>query len=239
MNQYSNTQLIADMKRNPSLSREDNDRLYDLVKAGDAVAWRTMVEGNMYLVVDKVNCFLRRHSHATHLRDDLTSAGSIGLLTAVNAIARGEVEKMNITGYLAVGIGRELEVLMDSENTIFVSKQCRWYARKQGCELDIPVVQALPPTNYEQCGDLTDGDEVADSQGAGDESYDPSALVEIRDILAACCTSDEERQYVRMREESYTYQEIADSLGIPKGSVHAMKERLYERFLRKSGLTPR
>jgi len=52
MNQYSNAELIADMKRHKSLDREDNNRLYELVKVGDMVARQRMIEGNMYLVVD-------------------------------------------------------------------------------------------------------------------------------------------------------------------------------------------
>jgi RNA polymerase sigma factor (sigma-70 family) len=239
MNQYSNAELIADMKRHKSLDREDNNRLYELVKVGDMVARQRMIEGNMYLVVDKVDCFLKRHPHAKHLRDDLTSAGFTGLLMAVNAIARGEVENTNVTGYLAVTVGRELENLMDSENPIYVNGRLRRLAREQGYELEIPVVQAMPQDYDKQSntGEISDDGETQPSRA--ERSYDPTSMSELRDVLAACCESDEDREFMRMREEGYTQQEIADELGIPKGSVPALRKRLYERFLRKSGMQPR
>jgi hypothetical protein len=236
MNQYSNSQLIAEMKQNDSLNREDNDTLFELVKAGDTAARERMITGNMYLVVDKVDCFLRRHPHATHLRDDLTSAGFIGLLQAVNAISGGNVAKTNITGYLAVGIGREMSELMDQENVIFISAGQRRYAREHGYELEIPKVQTLP-SDKDKHYDPNDDGQLADNETlpvGSDFGYYPFGATEVRDLLDACCQTHEEREFMWLREAGYTFKEISGKLKMPVASVHAIKTRLYQRFLRKS-----
>lgn len=215
MNQYSNAALVADMQRCDSLSREDNDRLYGAVKAGDLDARERMVTGNMYLVVEKVNCFVRRYPNAKHLRDDLMSAGFCGLLLAVNAIAAGDVANTNITGYLAVVVGRELEDLMDQENAIHVSADQRRYARQRGLALTFPAVQPLPSGDVDSL------------------TTDPMVMTMLLDTLDACCETGEERVFMEMRAASFTFQEIAAALRVSVGAVHGMKRRLYKRFQRR------
>jgi len=235
VNQYSNTELIADMKRSASGTRGDNDCLYELVKNGDVAARRRMAEGNMYLVIEKVAYFIRRHPRAAHLRDDLTSAGFTGVLMAVKAVADGAVAKTNVTGYIAVCIGRELIYLMDSENPIFIAYGSRRHARQQGHKLKIPAVQSLPGDRGMHY-DVDDRDSLKDNivtLAGSNATIDPFVMLELRDTLAACCLNKSERQFMRLREAKYTYQEIAEALHLPVGSVHAMKKRLYERFLRR------
>jgi len=236
VNQYSNRELIADMKGSASLSREENDRLYDLVKADDVAARQRMAVGNMYLVVEKVAYFIRRYPRAAHLRDDLTSAGFTGVLLAVKAVADGDVAKMNVTGYIAVCVGRELIHLMDSENPIFIAYGSRRHARQHDRKLRIPTVQSLPG-DCDKHYDVDDRDGLKDNivtPVGSNETIDSFVMLELRDTLAACCQSNNERQFMRLREAKYTYQEIAVALNMPVASVHAMKKRLYERFLRRS-----
>ncbi|MEN6367657.1 MAG: hypothetical protein ABFC88_12655 [Thermoguttaceae bacterium] len=237
MNQYSNAALIADMREYPSATSEENDRLFDEIAAGNDVARDRMVTGNMYLVVGKVDGFIRRHPTAAHLRDDLTSAGFTGLLLAVTAISGGEVKKDNVTGYLAVCIGRELEELMDTENTIYIGEYRRRYAKKQGRMLDIPIVQALH-TDADSEPENEDDDGVLRHTDSDDQGIDPTSMTDLRDLLDSCCLTDAEREFIRLREESYNYREIAEHLGVTLWAVTQMKTDLYERFLRKSGMAP-
>ena len=88
MSSQYNSELVTDMARlgDPSCT-EDNDRLYPFVAAGDAAARTKMIESNMPLVVAKVNAYLVEFPDLAYLRDDLTSAGFVGLTKAVNRMA--------------------------------------------------------------------------------------------------------------------------------------------------------
>ena len=70
------------------LDAEKNAALYQRVAAGDAAAREEMIVGNMPLAVAKVESFIRCFPEVAHLRDDLTSAAFIGLVKAVNKMAK-------------------------------------------------------------------------------------------------------------------------------------------------------
>ena len=70
-----------------ALDREQNERLYVRVMAGDEEARQEMIEGNMPLVIAKANSYIRRFPQLAYLRDDLHSAGFLGLVKAVNKMA--------------------------------------------------------------------------------------------------------------------------------------------------------
>ena len=86
-----------------SSNRKRNERLYPRVMAGDQRAREEMIEGNMPLVVSKVDSYIRRYPQLEYLRHDLHSAGLVGLAQAVNKMAEhNEPEKANPTGYISI-----------------------------------------------------------------------------------------------------------------------------------------
>ena len=61
-------------------------------------------------------------------------------------------------------------------------------------------------------------------------------MIELRDLIDACCESPEDRVIVDMREKGYVDKEIAATLTLPLTTVYMMRREIYARFLEKSGM---
>ena len=70
---------------------EKNNELFPAVVAGDAAAREAMIVNNLGLVVVKADSLIRQMPSVAYLRDDLVSAGYIGLVRAVNKVPTGRV----------------------------------------------------------------------------------------------------------------------------------------------------
>jgi len=214
---YNNT-LVADMARlcKPFCS-EDNDRLYPLVAAGDADARQQMIEGNMSLAVVKVESFIRCFPGVAHLRDDLTSAAFTGLVKAVNQMAEGRALKYEgnwtPTDYIGTWINRELGRLIEDETPIRVPHTSKDRASAQGQEVPIPIVQHDIPERFEV------------------PSYEKE--LEMRDLIESCCTCNEERTFVAMREAGHTLVEIAAAIGKSRMFTQRIGKQLEARVQQK------
>jgi len=197
---------------------DDNARLYPLVAAGDKTARETMIAGNMPLVVSKVETFIRCFPHVSHLRDDLVSAGSIGLVNAVNKMGLGKgprnTDSSAPTDFISMWINRELSQLVEElETTIRLPARSKYRAQAEGQELRAPTVEHEVPERFEA------------------PSYEKE--LEMRDLIESCCTCQEERSFVAMREAGHTYAEIAGAINKSVGSTHGLAKRLEARVMRK------
>ena len=180
-----------------------NNELFPAVVAGDAAARCAMIEENLALVVLKADSLIRRVPSLSYLRDDLIGAGEVGLVIAVNKVARGKVRRVRaVNRYLGRCILREMMELLPHERPIHVPKRSNAAARNPQSvswnvrPIDIPVVlNALSDTL---------------------ETYSQQTAIALRDIFAVCCKSDSDRECLRLREEGYTFIEIAARLGIGK-----------------------
>jgi len=197
--------------------REKNEELYVRVMAGDAQARQEMIEGNMALVGSNVNEYIRKHPEAAHLRDDLRSAGYVGLVQAVGAMARHrDPENSNPTGYMSVAIRREISRFADNEATISIPDRTQREARKGNRPLVAPAVrQGIPKS-------------LADS---GPDAA--QKLAETRDLLDSCCQSEDDRTILRMREEGYADRDIAKAIGLAHTTTYMMRRELQRRYLQK------
>ena len=200
-----------------SSDSERNERLYPRVMAGDEKAREKMIESNMPLVISKVESFVRRYPQLEYLRDDLHSAGFLGLVKAVNKMAEHEEpSKVNPTGYISVAITNEFVKLATKE------------AVHSGIELadapeiDMDLVDDVPEVSHSIPESVVDT-----KQSAAIE------LFELRDLLQSCCESDKERALIRMREEGRSDREIAETLNMPRPSVQRLRKELEERFNQK------
>ena len=211
-NQY-NSALVTDMARlGKPFCKEDNKRLYPLVAAGDADARRQMIEGNMSLVVTKVDAFLGEWPGFAHLRDDLMSAGFMGLTKAVNKMAAGRRVR-NPTSYLGSAIKREFDYLLESEAAIRLPHSSRFDALKNDEELAAPTVTNTLP----------------ERQGAQSSIGE----VDVRDLFDSCCTCQEERIVLAMCEAQHTYAQIAKAIGRPGSSTYVMAKKVKARIQEK------
>jgi len=186
------------------LTSQENASLLTQTMSGDTVARDTMITGNMALVLFKVDAFIDGRPALEYLRDDLTSVGFVGLVRAINAVADGaRVE--NLYNYVLTAIAHELQGLVDLEHSIPVPRSTRRAARARGIILSPPVcVNTLS----------------AQLLSVADSDY------EMRDLLDAGCESHEDREVIRMREEGYTYSDIAAQIQVSRPTVHRMLRRL-------------
>lgn len=212
-NQY-NDLLVSQMSE--PLDAERNLALFGRVVAGDSAAREEMIVGNMPLAVAKVESFIRCFPGAAHLRDDLTSAAFIGLTKAVNQMAEGTALKYegnwNPTDCIGAWINRELGELIEIEG-IVPPHTSKFRARAQGEELTVPTVVNVIPERFQV------------------PSYQEE--LETRDLIESCCTCDEERTFVAMREAGYTLDEIAAAVGMSRTTMYRMARELEARVQRK------
>ena len=221
MNNQYNSELVAALYGlEEPLDLAGNLALFPAAAAGDQAARRRMIEGNLTLVVAKVDSFLGSVPQLGYFRDDLTSAGFMGLVKAVNRVAAGKVLNNDgyITGYLTVAIRREISRAIDKEAAIYVPPRSRQAAHAKGEEIDPPVVTHEVP-------------ELRRINQNGTEE------VEVRDAIDACCTCEAERTFLAMREVGHTYAEIATAVGKPPSSTYIMGQELEARIQEKLGCT--
>jgi RNA polymerase sigma factor (sigma-70 family) len=194
-------------------TREKNDELYPAVMAGSAEAREQMIHANMPLVIAKVKIFLVQRPEMRYLRDDLTAAGFVGLTQAVNAMqGHTDSERLeNPTGYLLVAIQNELNHLVDEETTVSIPWQTQSRGRRVGEELRRP----------EPSHDLSE--EVVRT------TPDHTQLIELRDLIDACCDNPFDRQIVALKAEGHTQRETAALLGVNPASISLALKTIYAR----------
>lgn len=220
MSKTYNTQLIVDMRRklgdnglNDPLDVESNRALFALVEAGDVAARQQMIEGNLPLVVAKVTSFINKWPSFAHLRDDLTSAGFIGLVNAINKIAQGAADNNNPNGFFGVAIKREFGYVLESEQAIKVPHSAQRRAKRRGETIVPPDVVNVVPSTL--------------------PAYSSVEEVDVRDAIDSCCTCEEERVLLRMREAKHTWEEIGTAIGRSKSSTHELGKKLEARIVAK------
>jgi len=205
-NQYNNI-LISQMCE--PLTEELNLELLPQVMVGNAAAREQMITGNMALVLRKVEAFIRCFPTVVYLRDDLISAGFMGLTKAVNAIA-ARVKIENVFNYILTAIDHELGKLINIEYTIRIPGKSRRAAKASGKRLVPPACVNILPERF--------------ARG----KYETE--LEFRDLLDSCCCNEDERIFLRMREEGYTYAEIANVVGKSIGYIYDKSKRLAARI---------
>lgn len=212
----ANRELIADMTAKGGSSRELNDALYPQVAAGNKAARDKMIEINMPLVVAKVDQYVKQFPEAAYLHDDLVSAGFVGLTESVNKLATaGPRDNPNATGYMSTWIQRRIGEVMDGETGIG-SPRTQQLARQFNRQLPKQV-------------------EVGDLLMLTDSVPDPTRMLELlRDLIDACCETEEDTAIVDLREKGYTDREIATQLSLPYTTTYMMRREIYRRFLEMS-----
>ncbi len=209
-----NSELTADITRaGLVLTNGDNQILLPLVKAGDHEARQRMIGGNLPLVISIVEGMIGSAPQLAYLRDDMTSAGYTGLTKAVNQIKRLS-DRAKVTSYLSVAIRRDIRRLLATDATIYVPPRSQQKARAKGNPIEPPcVINCLPERPR--------------------LSNDPCGETDARILLDSCCTSEEERTLLAMREAKYTFAKIAKAIGKPLSSTYGLATALEERFQQK------
>jgi RNA polymerase sigma factor (sigma-70 family) len=196
---------------------EKNNELFPAVVAGDTAARDAMIEGNMALVAVKADALIRQMPSVAYLRDDLVSAGYVGLVKAINKLPSGRVRMEALNSWIGRCVAHEMLQLLPYERTIHVPRVSSHAARNPDTvpwnarPIQTPAVANVFPETL--------------------QTHSPLAAMELRDTFRACCQSDAERECLRLREEGYTLEEIGDRLGISKAQAHRLFNRLRNEIL--------
>jgi len=162
------------------LTAGENLALYALVRIGDTAARKRMVTGNLPLVVEWVNNFIHDgRMWLEYLRDDLTSAGFLGLVGAVNNLAERVEIVENPIGYLRAAVVARLFSAIEQNQNV-KRPQSGGRARRD-------ENWTLPCTVFADLEKLPVSSEIR--------------VVDLRDFIGACCQNDTERQYVQLKED--------------------------------------
>ena len=191
-----------------SLTDEANIALCPLVQAGDVVARERMITGNMPLVVECVNTFIQAgRTWLGYLRDDLTSAGFLGLVGAVNNIARHKKLIENPTTYLGSAIRAKLFDLIGIEQNVRCPRTNRWNPHNELEDAKLPCTVVVDMEKLPVSSEIR--------------------AVDLRDFIErACCHDDSERQMIRLCEEGYTQMEISRQVGVSQTKVSIVLRRI-------------
>ena len=199
-----------------ALDREQNEQLYARVMAGDDKAREEMIEGNMPLVIVKVDVYIGCYPQTGYLRDDLHSAGFVGLVQAVNTMAEHEQpSNVNPTGYISVAITHEIARVAEKESAMGLTSIPEPEDRPSGDD-DVPEV----------------GHDIPDSLIDANESA-VQGLFDLREMLDSCCENEKERALLRMRKEGYSDRETAEALSMSRTAVQRLRKELEDRFNQK------
>lgn len=227
-----NSLLVRQMvATGPPASREFNDEIALRVVAGDEAARKRMIEANMPMVLAKVDTFLKVYPFARPIYDDLISEGFLGLTEAVENLGKNG-DTTNPTGFISFHITGAIGRTVDAEYPQIAEDHeapRRHRKRRPRCE-QMPV----------------------DPVPMVDLVVDPTAMVELRDLLEACCETDIDREIIRLRERGYqeeapdnlevcrepamTDKEIAEALNLSVTTVYMLRRAIYARLLEKSGM---
>jgi RNA polymerase sigma factor (sigma-70 family) len=192
---------------------ENNDSLYQRIRAGDASARAEMIESNMALVLSKANSHVRIYPSTAYLFDDLVSAGCIGLIEAVDHMAAG-VEVKTPTAYIRASICHSFGPLLETEAPIRVSRWVQQRLKADGKESQIPRVRVAPLESHEV-------------------KYEATGQDDVLDMIESCCTTPLEHTVVQMRIEGHSDRQIAAATGLSRSAVQAIRHRLHGSYAAK------
>lgn len=216
-NPYNNMLLdkIAADTRGETASREQNDLLYPAVVSGDEAAIDKMIRINMPFVLSKVESYILAYPDIEYLRDDMVGEGLQELVVAVRKMAEEPSEAPNPTGYISFRIQKAIGNVIAGEHGNGACTETVRKRRRSGEEFlrQVPMPDALP-----------------------EQSVDPTAMPELRDLLYASCETEIDRQIIDLRERGYRDSEIAGIIDTPLTTTYMLRRAIYARFLEKSGM---
>lgn len=200
--------LVSQMKQ--CSTSEENAKLHSRVTVGDEAAKQRMIEGNMPLVVNKVEALVAKAPALAYLYDDMLSAGLLRLVEAVDSIANLPADDSDmVAGYLAKAITNAIADEIESSSTIHVARRSLKRLKSKG---DCPPVA----TTLEH-------DPIQEVSAA-------HRVFEMRDLVMSCCKSEHERAVVTLREAGYTCEEIGAQLSISKPTVTRYLRQIAARY---------
>lgn len=191
----------------PALPTEETCRLVEELRKTDIREMRDkIIMGNVRLVLFKVSAYVRCYRQTLHLKDDMVSAGFLGLTKAVNFLADSEVSHVESpSGLMSLFIHREIGCLIERSNLIVMPLRT-----KIRNNLKEVRVNSFSEYDYDfpqnDCSD------------------------ELREVIYNLTDTEYERQILSLRESGFTDLEISERLDLPASTVNLIRRELFNKF---------
>lgn len=191
----------------PSLPAEETCRLVDKLRGYDTRELRDrIIMGNVRLVLFKASAYVGCYRQTLHLKDDMVSAGFLGLTKAVNFLSDPEVSHTESpSGLMALFIHREIGCLIERSNLIPTPTRTRE-------RNNLKEVQVNRFSEHDHDLPRSDGSDV------------------LRDFIYSLTDTEYERQILSLRESGFTDLEISERLDLPASTVNLIRRELFNRF---------
>ncbi len=186
--------------------RTDSEKLELLkkVREGDKVAIDKMIFSHILLALSITNRYkgtrgLNSYGH------DLSSAAIVGVVTAVNQIAKGKmINHDNVTGYIVIYVRQFIADAINHYPTIYTPRR----------------------KNNEIVKPLSDSLSRRDSQSSIQE-------LETWDLIDSLTDNETEKKILKLREEGYTDDEVGNLVGLSRSQVFRIRHDLFQRYQRR------
>jgi RNA polymerase sigma factor (sigma-70 family) len=199
-----NTELRANLQHagQPS-TPELNDEFYRRMMLGDLDAKQQLIVRNTALVIAIIESYLHSNPQYEYLRDEFIGDAFLRLVDVIDRLSKSKLHpKSSVSCCLS---GMVPNVIL---NTVAGAPVIRSnYRATQPAPAVVSATNIDIPTAETGCDDL-------------------------RDLIDTCCNTDQDRQLIALREEGYTYPEIANLTGSPRRTVinhvHAIRDKVYQ-----------
>lgn len=191
----------------PALPTEETCRLVDKLRKNDTQELRDkIILGNARLVLFKAGAYVGFYRQTLHLKDDMVSAGFVGLINAVNFLADPEVSHTESpSGLMSLFIHREIGQLIEKSNLITMPQRTK--VRNNLKEIKVNSFSEhdydLPHNN---CSD------------------------DLREVIYNLTETEYERQILSLRESGFTDLEISQRIDLPPSTVNLIRRELFNQF---------
>lgn len=191
----------------PALPTEETCGLVDELRKTDTRELRDkIIMGNARLVLFKVSAYVSLYRQTLHLKDDMVSAGFLGLTKAVNFLADPEVSHTESpSGLMALFIHREIGQLIEKSNLIVIPLRTK-------IRNDLKEIKVNNFSEHDY--DLPRNDCSDD----------------LREVIWNLTETEYERQILNLRESGYTDLEIAERLDLPASTINLIRRELFNQF---------
>lgn len=191
----------------PALPTEETCGLVDELRKNDTQELRDkIILGNARLVLFKASAYVKLYRQTLHLKDDMVSAGFVGLINAVNFLADPEVSHTESpSGLLSLFIHRQIGCLIEQNNLIMIPLRTK--IRNNLKEIKV--------------NSFTDHDYNPPRNDCSDD---------LREVIYNLTETEYERQILSLREAGYIDLEISERLDLPASTINLIRRELFNKF---------
>jgi RNA polymerase sigma factor (sigma-70 family) len=203
------------------MKQEDLEILVQQLRQGDQTVRATIIANHMRLAMSIVAKYVGRYPYLT---DDMVGATMMGICQAVDW-APTRLYNNNITPYIYQTCERFIRDLIETRFAVNIPRKTYASLREEESAF-IPLVQMINAIKPDEDNYLDEFDLLTE-QAANTIEDNPMLFEELIESLAL---SARDRVVIDMLIESYTLEEIGNTLGVTKEMVRILKDKIGDKL---------